>query len=729
MSTRPLQPPPPPPAFDEPLPAGWNVARDNRGQPYYYNQNTNQTTWTHPFAQSPPPPPPPPPPAYAPPTGSPMYPTPPVTSPFPPATSPFPPQAAAPPFPNGAAPHQYQHFQAPPSSIPQYDPAMHAGLPSTASPYTPPYPAHMPQSPYTQPMAPAPTGYPHTPGAPIMPAYAPIHGSPQPSFGSRPPSMGSPQLLSRNSLSNSAKVAHISLELSATGLRKKDLVGLSDPICKIYTSATKMIAPTSANIVWVLYDSTEMIANTTSPSWVKRVQVPYYFEQYQPLKFELIDIDNVKTGKGDFLGQVKTSLSELVTKQNNSLKLADRTFKPGNYGILNITTHDDSLSTKVRVSFQFSGKKLDKKDLFGLSDPYFKIKMQDNNRYSAIYRSLFIRKNLNPVWSPDKFVLHTNGEPWNQVRLVCEVYDWDRYTPHDLIGEASFTLEQLKNASSFPLINPKKVNRPRYVHSGELIVHNVDVVQMPTFTQFLLGGLRLEFIVAVDFTSSNRPVTDPQSLHYMGDPVAPSQYWQALHAIGTILEGYVPDGKFTALGFGAILPGQNTASFDFALSGQMDARVVGVQGLLDAYHMALQNVTLSGPTNFAPLIRNAMGVCLANPVVQNNQHFCVLLIITDGVISDMPATVDTIIEASHRTPIAIVIVGVGNADFAAMKRLDGDNHRLTSNDGTKKAKHDIVQFTQFKPGQQVEELAENVLQEVPQRVVDYMVDAGIVPGV
>ncbi|KAI0564256.1 Copine [Gracilaria domingensis] len=603
-----------------------------------------------------------------------------------------------------------------------YDPAFHPNMHATPSPYSPPFAPPHPQSPYSQPMQ-HPSPYAHVMPQPVMPGYPP-------SFGSRPPSMGPPSLMSRSStFSNSAKVAHITLELSATGLRKKDLVGTSDPICNVYIPSTKMIAPTSANINWVLYASTEMIANTTSPSWVNRIQVPYYFEQYQPLKFEVIDVDNVRTNRGDFLGQIKTNLAELVTKQNSQLKLADRTFKPGNYGVLNVTTHDDSLSTKVRVSFQFAGKKLDKKDFLGLSDPYFKISMQENSRLSAVYRSKYIRKNLNPAWLPDSFMLHTNGEPWNQVRLVCEVYDWDRYTPHDLIGEAKFTLQELRNSSFFQLINPKKVNRPRYVNSGELVVHRVDVVQMPTFTQFLLGGLRLEFIVAVDFTSSNRPVSDPQSLHYMGDPAAPSQYWQALHAIGTILEGYVPDAQFTALGFGAILPGQNTASFDFALSGQVDARVVGVKGLLDAYHTALQNVTLSGPTNFAPLIRNAMGLCLAQPVAQNNQHFCVLLIITDGVISDMPSTVDTIIEASHRTPIAIVIVGVGNADFASMQRLDGDNQRLTSNDGARKAKHDIVQFTPFKPGQPVEELAENVLQEVPQRVVDYMVDAGISPGV
>lgn len=525
----------------------------------------------------------------------------------------------------------------------------------------------------------------------------------------------------------SGKVAHISLELSAKGLKNKDIVGRSDPVCHLYVTNKKMLAPTAGDIQWVLHGKTEVLQNNTSPSWVTRIKVPYFFEQYQPLKFYLIDVDNPRTGTGDFLGQVVTHLAELVTKSTSQLTLTDKTGRPGRFGILTVDAHDESQSTKVRVKVQFSGRKLDKKDFLGKSDPYFRIFHIVNNRPSAVYKSAYIPKTLNPAWTPDSFMLHTHGEPWDQVKLRCEVFDYDKYTAHDLIGIADFSLAKLKNASSFALINPKKVNRPRYINSGELIVHSVDPVQMPTFTQYLLGGLRLEFIVAVDFTSSNGPVNDPQSLHYMGDAMAPSLYYQALHGIGTVLESYVPDGQFTALGFGAILPQERTASFDFALSGQ-DPRVVGVQGLLEAYKTALANVTLSGPTNFTPLIRNAMGLCQAQPVSQNNQHFCVLLIITDGIITDMSATVETIIEASFNTPIAIVIVGVGNANFEAMRRLDADNEPLKSNDGRRKAKHDIVQFTEFKSGQPVEELAENVLQEVPMRVVDFMVDAGISPG-
>jgi copine 1/2/3 len=49
----------------------------------------------------------------------------------------------------------------------------------------------------------------------------------------------------------------------------------------------------------------------------------------------------------------------------------------------------------------------------------------------------------------------------------------------------------------------------------------------------------------------------------------------------------------------------------------------------------------------------------------------VLLILTDGAISDFPSTKSEIVELSS-LPCSIIIVGVGAADFSAMEELDGD---------------------------------------------------------
>ena len=68
--------------------------------------------------------------------------------------------------------------------------------------------------------------------------------------------------------------------------------------------------------------------------------------------------------------------------------------------------------------------------------------------------------------------------------------------------------------------------------------------------------------------------------------------------------------------------------------------------------------------------------------------------LTDGVLSDMSNTRQAIVQAS-RLPMSIIIVGVGNADFADMDELDGDNGVLRGPMG-EPAKRDIVQFVPFR---------------------------------
>ena len=84
----------------------------------------------------------------------------------------------------------------------------------------------------------------------------------------------------------------------------------------------------------------------------------------------------------------------------------------------------------------------------------------------------------------------------------------------------------------------------------------------------------------------------------------------------------------------------------------------------------------------------------SDPLFPSLQQYFILLIITDGVISDMDETRHAVVQAS-KLPMSIIIVGVGNADFAAMEFLDGDSRVLRSHTG-EEAVRDIVQFVPFR---------------------------------
>ncbi|XP_034031348.1 copine-3-like [Thalassophryne amazonica] len=145
---------------------------------------------------------------------------------------------------------------------------------------------------------------------------------------------------------------------------------------------------------------------------------------------------------------------------------------------------------------------------------------------------------------------------------------------------------------------------------------------------------------------------------------------------------------------------------------------LGVEGIVEAYRLCLPQVKLYGPTNFSPINHVA---CFAKQALQQttaSQYF-VLLIITDGVITDMDETLSAIVNAS-RLPMSIIIVGVGGADFAAMEFLDGDDGRLRSQTG-EAAMRDIVQFVPFRKFQNapIQALSQSVLAELPQQVASF----------
>ena len=82
----------------------------------------------------------------------------------------------------------------------------------------------------------------------------------------------------------------------------------------------------------------------------------------------------------------------------------------------------------------------------------------------------------------------------------------------------------------------------------------IHLEQIPSFLEFIQGGMQLNFTVAIDFTGSNGPPSDPRSLHYKDPSGAPNQYVTAIQAVGDIIQDYDSDKMFPCLGFGARIP-------------------------------------------------------------------------------------------------------------------------------------------------------------------------------
>ena len=117
--------------------------------------------------------------------------------------------------------------------------------------------------------------------------------------------------------------------------------------------------------------------------------------------------------------------------------------------------------------------------------------------------------------------------------------------------------------------------------------------------------------------------------------------------------------------------------------------VNGLEEVVTTYQHALNNAKLYGPTHFGSILSEVNSMVESVKVDQMNQKFHILVIITDGIINDMNRSIDEIVRGSE-LPLAIIIVGVGDADFSGMDTLDADDEALYSNAYRKYMAADIV---------------------------------------
>ena len=247
-------------------------------------------------------------------------------------------------------------------------------------------------------------------------------------------------------------------------------------------------------------------------------------------------------------------------------------------------------------------------------------------------------------------------------------------------------------------------------------------VYKPNFVDYVSGGLELQLSVAIDFTGSNGDPRKPGTLHYIDHTGSQlNDYEKALTAVGSIVAKYDSDQKFPMLGFGAKFRGVIDHSFQLGPT----AEVSGIQGMIDAYRSTFKTgLTMSGPTVFSEVIQLAAAQAKSKQEASQRigmQAYHILLILTDGAVSDINQTKQAIRAASD-APLSIVIVGIGNADFSAMQFLD-DFISLEGIGG-----RDICQFVEFQRYQSNKiHLTQATLEEIPDQVVEYFHSRGIKP--
>ncbi|KAI8027682.1 Protein BONZAI 3 [Camellia lanceoleosa] len=524
-----------------------------------------------------------------------------------------------------------------------------------------------------------------------------------------------------------ALFTQIELSLSASKLLDRDIVSKSDPIAVVY------IKKRDGSLEEL--GRTEVIMNSLEPAWIEKINVAYQFEIVQQLVFHVYDVDtryhnlHVKTLKlkdQEFLGEASCAISEIVTKQSRSLTLNLHN-KNGQRGLKNLgtlTVHaEETVASRNAVEITFRCSHLDNKDLFSKSDPFLRIsRIVESGGSVPICKTEVVNNNLNPIWKPVSLTMQQFGSKDNP--LVIECFDFNSNGNHVLIGKLQKSVADLEKLQKEKIganfIFPSSRNRAHdKVLKGQLFVDGFCEKKLYSFLDYISSGFELNFMVAVDFTASNGNPRNPDSLHYIDPTGRLNAYQQAIMEVGEVIQFYDSDRRFPAWGFGGRTY-DGSISHCFNLNGGASGfEVEGVEGIMAAYASALRNVALAGPTLFGQVINTAAEIA-GRSLSQDSSKYFVLLIITDGVLTDLQETKDALVMASD-LPLSILIVGVGGADFKQMEILDADNgHRLESSTG-RIATRDIVQFVPMRDvhGGQIS-IVQSLLEELPGQFLTYM---------
>ena len=413
------------------------------------------------------------------------------------------------------------------------------------------------------------------------------------------------------------------------------------------------------------------------------ILIQYFFEREQPL---LVNIVKSKEGLPPENYRVQTTLGCIMGSRKNTLIKPIPEGKGENLIIAaeKIQQGEDMLDlffevkSNTSVNWEESKNKMVFKVISG-SNPIYKSECLDD-------RGKFMRVKI-PAGLLSKGINIT-------------FYDNKNKT----VASVNTTIQELINRQQISV----KMSKRRIFS----VISNSRITRNFTFVDYLKAGVQLGLSIAIDFTGSNGNPQTPSSLHFIGG-AEPNQYERAIYACGNIVAYYDYDQMFPCYGFGANINGSPTPIFNLSLQPNADIHLI--PNIIQEYHKALSSVKLWGPTNFGPILQTTNNIIKAE---NNKLKYHILMILTDGMIDDVDNTINELVNGSF-LPLSVIIIGIGNTDFSAMKVLDADENPLISSGGVKAAR-DLVQFVPFlKFESDPQRLAQEVLAEIPNQILQY----------
>eukprot|EP00977_Amphora_coffeiformis_P011988 scaffold2934_cov176-Amphora_coffeaeformis.AAC.16 len=481
------------------------------------------------------------------------------------------------------------------------------------------------------------------------------------------------------------------VELSIHALKLKNVAGAfkgtSDPFAVI-----TLMGSSPGEKPRVL-GKTEVIKNNLSPQWVTSFSVDY--EMGTPCKVAINIFDEVRKGDNKSMGSALFEIGEVLGESSRVPAACRRgntmakKMKKG--GTLFVVVRKAEGSGILRLTMK--GIKLKNVEgMFSKSDPFYelsrKVDLAGSLTWDNVMRSEVVQNNLNPEWDPASIELSRLCGGNLDAPVLVSIFDYERKGEPVAMGSFETSVNGLlaatKSGDAFQLT---KKGKP----TGGIVVSSAEVSG-----QKQAGGVTQQMAAM----SVSAPAPAPSQPHRPSASPSRGGYDFVDYVSGGLELNVVVAIDFTGSNGDPRQPG-TLHHLDPSARNDYQKAIAAIVGVLSQYDSDQQYPVLGFGAKYGGVVRHCFQCGPAQEVKG-----------VQGVL-DAYRQVDS--------PLSVVIVGVGNADFSSMQFLDDF--------GQQPGHRDIANFVQFNMhSHNSTQLTKATLQEIPEQVVSYFQKHSIPPG-
>ena len=436
----------------------------------------------------------------------------------------------------------------------------------------------------------------------------------------------------------------------------------------------------------------------------------YKFESNQQIQ---ILINKYRNGLLIEKKTIETPISSLMVKKNSSEKLFNKED-------ININCQEDELFKDKLITLNLQVP-------LGNDNKDEKLFYTIDNKNQTIFKSqLCDIGSIKPVVLPEKLLLPS---------FSMDYYSLSTDTPTNNGNNQVTTKSTVKKIGNVET-NVEEVTKKKDIelktNDGTKIPMTIKTTTVKyTFIKFIkeMGG-RFNVTFGIDFTDSNYNAQKNIDQHCI-KPINKDKtnyYKKVILECGEVLDKYSKDHYYSVFGFGLKYQSKETENcinilYDKQKNNASNQKIKFLNNVISKYDEFLDKIILSSPSSICPIIDKFKEEIKKS---SNPKDFNVLMIITDGCISDYKEVIDSVIE-DQNLPMCINIIGIGAHPPKQMKRLNGDFGSIKSSDKKKKLERKVLNYFHLNDYTQKNNINKNfkmlkgdLMKTIPHNVTEYL---------